>query len=119
MALLRVCCSFVLLFAFGAVSSFSQLYTGSIAGTVKDPSGSVIPNAQVTITDAQKGFKYSAASDAGGQFTVKNLPPATYNETVNAPGFSSFERNHIVLEVNGNVNADASLQLSSAGQTVT
>lgn len=35
---------------------FGQLYTGSITGTVKDPTGAVVPNANITITDVGKGF---------------------------------------------------------------
>lgn len=100
-------------------AAFGQLYTGSITGTVKDPTGAVVPNANVTITDVGKGFNYTATTDNGGIFTVKNLPPATYKERVEAPGFTPFERNNIVVEVNSNVEASASLELVSTGQTVT
>ncbi|MBV9678544.1 MAG: carboxypeptidase regulatory-like domain-containing protein, partial [Acidobacteriaceae bacterium] len=86
-------------------AAFGQLYTGSITGTVKDPTGAVVPNANVTITDVGKGFNYTATTDNGGIFTVKNLPPATYKERVEAPGFTPFERNNIVVEVNSNVEA--------------
>ncbi len=102
-----------------ASAAFGQLYTGSITGTVKDPSGAVVPNAKVTITDVGKGFSYNAQTDNGGIFTIRNLPPATYTERVEAPGFTPYERPNIVLEVNGNVNADASLAVTTAGQTVT
>ena len=101
------------------IAAFGQLYTGSITGTVKDPTGAVVPNATVTITDVGKGFNYTAQTDNGGIFTVRNLPPATYKERVEAPGFTPFERVNIVLEVNSNVEASASLELVSTGQTVT
>src|SRR4051812_17878452 len=85
------------------ITAFGQLYTGSITGTVKDPTGAVVPNANVIITDVGKGFNYTATTDNGGIFTVKNLPPATYKERVEAPGFTPYERNDIVVEVNSNV----------------
>ncbi len=98
---------------------FAQLYTGNIAGTVKDSSGAVVPNAKVTITDQAKGFNYTANTDNSGQFTVKNLPPANYTEKVAAPGFTPFEQPNMVLEVNGSANGNAILQVATAGQTVT
>ncbi len=115
----HICAGSVLTYLLLSSAAFGQLYTGNISGAVRDPSGAVIPNATITVTDLSKGFKYSAQSDAGGMFTVKNLPPATYTERVEAPGFTPFERPNIVLEVNGNVNADATMSVASAGQTVT
>ena len=99
--------------------AFAQTYTGSIAGTVTDPSGSAVPNAKVTITDVAKGYSYNAQTDNGGIFTVRNLPPSTYTETVEASGFNKFERSNIIVEVTGNVSANAQLQVASAGQVVT
>lgn len=45
----------------------AQLYTGSIAGTVTDPSGAFVSGAQVKATDAEKGFQFSATTDSGGR----------------------------------------------------
>jgi hypothetical protein len=101
------------------IVTFGQTYTGSITGTVKDPTGAVVPNANVTITDVGKGFNYTAITDNNGIFTVRNLPPATYTEKVEAPGFTPYERQNIVLQVNSNVEASADLALVSTGQTVT
>src|SRR5947209_2549554 len=111
--------SCVALFIVAAVVALGQVYTGSIAGTVKDPSGAVVPNAKVSITDTGKGFTHTGVSAASGIFTGKNLPPATYTERVDVAGFSPFERPGIVLDVAGNVNADVTLEVANAGQTVT
>lgn len=115
----RSMCSFVLLLIMAAVAALGQVYTGSIAGTVKDPSGAVVPDAKITVTDAGKGFKYNATSDASGIFTVSNLPPGTYTETVVSAGFNNYERQGIVIEVAGHVQTNISLQVAAAGQTVT
>ncbi len=110
----------LLCFLIGAsFSVFGQTYTGTITGTVTDPSGAAVPNAKVTITDVGKGFTYNAQTDNSGIFTVRSLPPSTYSETVEAPGFSKFERSNIVLQVNGNQSANAKLDVAAAGQTVT
>src|SRR5947209_16420140 len=95
--------SYIMRSSVGSLTSFAQTYTGTISGTVKDPTGAVVPNAKVTVTDVGKGFSYNAQTDAGGIFTVRNLPPATYTERVEAPGFTPFERPNIVVTVNANV----------------
>lgn len=102
-----------------ALAAWGQLNTGSISGTVKDPSGAVVPNAKVTIIDTSKGFTYNTVTDASGIYTVRDLPPSTYTVRIEAPGFTRFERPGVVVEVSQNVNADASLQVAAAGQTVT
>jgi len=51
-------------------AAHAQLYTGSIAGTVKDPSGAFLANAQVNATDAEKGFKFSATAVPNPQWMV-------------------------------------------------
>ncbi len=98
---------------------WGQLYTGSITGTVKDPSGGGVPSASVTITNVATGFSYKAQSDSSGIYTVRNLPPGTYTEKVDVAGFAPFNRPNIVVDVNGNVTLDAQLALSSSSQTVT
>ena len=45
----------------------AQSYTGSVTGLVTDPSGAVVPNAQVRLVDEDKGFSFAAASDSAGR----------------------------------------------------
>ena len=101
------------------MTAFGQLYTGSVTGVVKDPSGSVVPNAKVTLTDNAKGYAYSATTDDSGTYTLRNLPPSTYTERVQAAGFAAFERPGVVVDVNGNVTANADVQVATTGQSVT
>src|SRR3954470_8979051 len=49
-------------------TAYAQLYTGSIAGTVKDPSGAIVAGAQIKATDTEKGFEFSATSDSSGRY---------------------------------------------------
>ena len=65
----RCALSAAFLLAFGSLSAWAQLYTGSVTGAVKDPSGSSIPNAAT-------GFTFKAATDASGIYTIRNVSPA-------------------------------------------
>ncbi|MBV9406693.1 MAG: carboxypeptidase regulatory-like domain-containing protein, partial [Acidobacteriaceae bacterium] len=102
-----------------ASAAWAQLNTGSIAGTVKDPSGAVVPGAKVTVTDTGKHFTYTSVTDSNGIYSVRSLPPSTYTVRVDAPGFAPLERPNVVLEVSANINIDASLQVATTGETVT
>lgn len=97
--------------------SWAQLYTGSISGTVSDPTGAVVPNVKVTITDVTRGFTFSSVTDASGAFTVRNLPPSTYNLRAEAAGFNPFTRENITLNVNQ--NASLPIEMTVAGDTQT
>src|SRR5215469_3851194 len=62
-----------------AIPAQTQVYAGSITGLVQDPSGAVVPNASVILTDADKGVQYSAVTDSTGRYLLRALPPSTYN----------------------------------------
>ena len=61
-----------------------QLYTGSISGTVTDPSGAVVVAARVTATDVDKGFKFLGNTDNAGRYLLRNIPPGRYGVFVEA-----------------------------------
>ena len=62
--------------------------TGIITGIVKDGTGAVIPNAQVTVLNASTGLRSNTSSDAQGIYVSPPLHPGDYNVVVEAPGFS-------------------------------
>ena len=73
--------------------------TGSITGTVVDPSGAAIPGAQVQITDQATGnLTREATSDGGGVFRALNVPPGTYKVKVTAAGMQELDRNGVILD---------------------
>src|SRR5438105_5926007 len=96
----------------------AQVYTGSITGLVQDPSGAVVPNVSVVLTDMDKGVTYSATTDSSGRYVLRALPPAKYSFRVEAAGFRSEVQNGIVLEVNQNLTLTVSLQVGTAQDTV-
>ena len=79
--------------------TWAQSYTGSVTGTITDPSGAVIPNAKLTLLDEQKGFTFTATSDSNGGYVIRQVPPGNYKLSVEAQGFRSESRPGIKLDV--------------------
>lgn len=96
----------------------AQAYSGSLTGVVTDQTGAVVPGATASLTDVNKGYSFSATSDAVGRYVIRNLPPSTYKLTVESKGFRVFTRDGIVLEVNQNANVDVSLKVGATTQAV-
>ena len=108
-----------LLIATLALSAFlwGQAETGQITGAVLDPAGATVPNASVTVTNAENGAERRTTSGGAGDYAVTNLLPGQYTVTVDAPGFAKFREN-VVLTVGARVGLDAKLQIGSAATTV-
>ena len=64
----------------------------SVTGTVFDPSGAVVPNANVEIRNPVSGFERAATTDASGSFSIPNIPFNPYQLTVQAQGFANYEQ---------------------------
>ncbi len=92
--------------------------TGTILGTVTDPSGAVIANAQILATDVAKGTKLQTVSQADGGFSFRGVPIGTYNLVVTAPGFKQGIINSVGV-VSGVTTDLKSVQLAiSASQEI-
>ncbi len=91
---------------------------GRISGTVKDPSGSVVPNADVSVRETDTGVSFKARSDSKGHYTFPVLPVGHYELNVEASGFAPYERKDIVLDTNAALTLDALLQVGGGSQTV-
>jgi hypothetical protein len=96
----------------------AQLYTGSIGGAVTDPSGAVVPRARVVATDVDKGFAFPGTTDSAGRYLLRNIPPATYNVSVEAAGFEKQRKDGVVITVNLNAEVSFTLKVGSPSQTV-
>jgi hypothetical protein len=97
---------------------WAQLYTGTVTGAVTDPSGALVPGAQLQLLDEQKGFVFAATSNAAGSFLFRSVPPGSYKLSVQAQGFKSETRSGINLNVNQNVTVNFALQLGAATQSI-
>ena len=91
---------------------------GTVKGTVKDPSGAVIPGATVTIYYPVTGFERTASTDASGGFTLNNIPFNPYHLTVSAAGFASHVQD-VSLNSGVPVNLNITLELAGGKTTVT
>src|SRR5499427_1301864 len=99
-------------------AAHAQLYTGTIAGTVKDPSGAFLANAQVKATDAEKGFEFSATSDSAGRYVIRELPPSNYTVTASATGFKTQRQDGVRIDVNQNASVDFSMAVGALSEVV-
>jgi hypothetical protein len=95
--------------------------TGSISGTVVDPSGAAIPGAQVQIINQATGdLTRETTSDSSGSFRTLNVPPATYKIKVSASGMEELDRNGVVLDQDQSLSlGQIALTIGQASQTVT
>jgi outer membrane receptor protein involved in Fe transport len=100
------------------LSVFAQGRVGSVQGTIKDPTGALVPNAQVTVTQPVTGYKQTTQTDAQGSFKLVNVPFNTYKVRVEAAGFQPAE-DSIDLETTIPLNLDLSLSLEEATAAVT
>jgi hypothetical protein len=111
----------LLLVAFGLVAGVpvvAQSGRGTLTGTVKDVSGSVVSGASLNLKESNTGSTYTSTSGAEGLFTFPELPPGTYTLEVNASGFESFKQAGIVIEVASTSTVTAELKVGSAETTV-
>jgi hypothetical protein len=113
----RVWCWLVLLALLGS-PAWGQSTFGSIVGTVKDQSGSVVPNATVTLVNVGSSATHTVTSSASGSYEFLNLDAGNYQVTVSAAGFKDEVFDHLVLQARDTQRIDASLAVGAASQTV-
>jgi Carboxypeptidase regulatory-like domain/TonB-dependent Receptor Plug Domain len=111
--------SILLLMSFYACPPvLAQVTTGSILGTIHDPSGAVVSGATVTITDTGKGTTSTAQSDADGNYNVPFLIPGIYNVAAQASGFKRSVSNNVVLDIDQKARIDFTLETGGTTETV-
>ncbi|MGD0156338.1 MAG: carboxypeptidase-like regulatory domain-containing protein [Terracidiphilus sp.] len=91
----------------------------TILGTVTDPTGAVIPNAKITLTNESNGFVRTTTSNGAGNFSAPDLQVGTYQVEVQVGGFKAYTQKDIVLNVNSVVRIDAKLEIGAVGTSVT
>ena len=113
-----------LLLLFASFLSFQSLTaqtpgTGALTGTVKDPSGAVIPNATVTLTSTDTGQVRTTMSGADGGYKFALLPPGSYRVRIEASGFKPVEIPGVTIAVTETEVLDRNLDVGAQAQTVT
>jgi len=93
--------------------------TGAITGTVQDPSGAVVANADVRITNQETGvLERALKTGPDGVFTAPLLPVGTYNVSVQAPGFTPAEFKDIAVRVTETTRMTAKLTTQAVQQKI-
>jgi hypothetical protein len=92
--------------------------TGDLYVTVKDPKGSVVTNATVTVRDVAKGLERTGTGDDQGGYSVRLLPPGTYSVTVEVSGFAKVEAKDVGITVGGLVDLPVVLTLATGKEVV-
>ncbi|MCC7339682.1 MAG: carboxypeptidase regulatory-like domain-containing protein [Bryobacterales bacterium] len=98
---------------------FAADSTGSIAGRISDPSGASVAGAKVIATAAATGLVRETTSGTDGGFVIPLLPPGGYSLSVQASGFSSYERTGITVLVNATASVPVALTLGAVSEHVT
>ncbi|HEX8813708.1 MAG TPA: carboxypeptidase-like regulatory domain-containing protein, partial [Terracidiphilus sp.] len=97
----------------------AQELTATLAGTVTDTTGAVIPNATITVTENATKAVRVVTSDATGNFVVTTLQAGTYTVSVASTGFESFVAKSVVLNVAEKRGLNIQLKAGAASTTVT
>ena len=96
----------------------AQSVSGTILGTVTDTSGSVIPNAKVTIVNEGTGLTKTVQSDSNGEFTAPQLPTGHYTVMAELTGFKTVTVSNIELGVDQRVRVDPKLEVGAMTESV-
>ncbi|MGB8261670.1 MAG: TonB-dependent receptor [Terracidiphilus sp.] len=99
-------------------TAYSQETTGGLQGTVKDPTGALVPRAEVVVTGSALIGSKEVVTDASGYYRFSNLPPGNYTLTVKAPGFEALKRQGVILEVGHLPTVNLTLKVGSVNTVV-
>jgi hypothetical protein len=109
-----------LLALFLSTGTFGQggVATGDLHVTVRDPKGDLVVNATVSVDDVAHALERTATGDGQGGYTARQLPPASYTVTVQAPGFGKAEAKEVSITVGGLVELPVALALATGREVV-
>jgi hypothetical protein len=100
-------------------AAFGQGANGTITGTVTDPSGAIVADAKVDVTNGANGQVYTAVSTNTGNYTVTQLPPGAYDLKIGVSGFKTYNRQGLDVAAGQIMRIDVPLEVGSVGDSVT
>lgn len=83
-----------------AAAAYAQTTSGSITGSIVDPTRAAVPNVQVTATEQAKNLTFTTKTDESGRFVFAQVPPGSWTLTIEATGFKKYEQAGITLNAN-------------------
>ena len=92
--------------------------TAQISGTVRDPSGAVLPGVEITATQTETGIARTTVTNETGFYVLASLPLGPYRLEAALAGFRTFAQSGIVLQVSSNPVIDPIMQVGQVSETV-
>jgi len=92
--------------------------SGSFTGTVVDDTGAAVVGAQVSVANPSTGLRRKGVSNSDGNYLVAGLDAGTYDITITAPGFKTFEAKRVILRVGEKIRVDTKLQVGKVTSEV-
>jgi Carboxypeptidase regulatory-like domain len=108
-----------LLGLFLTAAVFASGPTGTITGTVTDPSGAVVQKARITVVNEATNANRDAQTNDDGDYTVALLPPGRYRVTAESAGFRRSVFSDVTVDVDQTVRVDFVLEIGAASEEVT
>jgi hypothetical protein len=99
-------------------SLFAQVDEGSISGAVQDPTGAVIPGAQVTLLNTDQGLTLTTTTNSGGEYTFSPVRIGHYSVSATAPGFTTTNQQNLQVTVGLALQVNIQLKPGSTSETV-
>ncbi len=113
-----VIATILLVLILGAAAWAQDASTGAIRGTVLDPTGFRVSNAEISAVNRATGAKRQTVASHEGEFAIEMLTPGSYELQVNAPKFAPWASTGILVEVGGKVVLECRMALSHKRETV-
>src|SRR5690242_3379745 len=95
------------------LAAYGQSTFGTVLGTVKDPSGSIVPGAKLELVNTGTNAVRTATSSTGGTYQFNNIDVGTYKLRVDAPGFQKAEYQAFDLSSRESKRIDIDLQVAT------
>jgi Carboxypeptidase regulatory-like domain len=92
--------------------------SGTITGTVTDPSGGAVVGATVTLTDVSTSTTRTATTNEAGRYVFANVVPGTYTVTINMTGFRLAKFSNQVVNIGTTLTLNVAMEMGSVSQTV-
>src|SRR5260370_12375722 len=99
--------------------ALAQADQGAITGLVQDPTGAVVSNAQVTLTNVDNGLTLKSQTDGSGNYVFSPVKIGNYKVTVAAPGFTSTTQENVQLHVQDRLSINVQLKTDESNTSVT
>lgn len=119
MTFLRALSMLLLFSGILASSTLGQTNKASISGTVKDPQGAVVADADVTVTNNGTGISRKLKTNSDGVYEVPLLDAGTYSVSVSKSGFKTVKQDNVILQTSTETRADIELPVGEISNEVT